>query len=667
MLASTRGWAALLRTSLALPVLLLATGLRAQTPAADDTLTVVVTPNRTPQSVQRSGSDVTVVGHDEIAKANPTSVTDLLRGVPGLSISESGGPGKLAYVTLRGAEARHTLVLIDGVRVNDTSSTDGPFDFSNLIATDIERIEVLKGPQSALYGSDAIGGVINIITRKGRGAPQASVSLEGGSYRTGAVTAAVSGGNQTFSYALSAAGIHSDGFSAYGYRIPQLKAAYGPFDRDGYDRFAGSARFGWRPGDTVEFEAGVYSSRNRGGYDAAFAGFGFLPDTPSIQSAWTTSAYARAIAPAFDGALRNQLTVFVNRTERTNKDVQRYDFGFGLTEEHNRYDFVGTRYGTEYQGDLKLGAFGQFSFGAAIEREDAHSATLPGLNSFNAIASDNYGRFTKSIFALHQITVFDRLDFSFGGRVDDVEGTDTFITGRATAAYRIEEWGTKLRASVGTGAKAPSLYQQFSIYGPTRSGDPALRPEHSLGVDAGVDQTLFAGRLVLSATVFANRIRNLIDFDFTRGVPGPFGPQGEYINIDRARTKGLELSGDADLWPGLARLKATYTWLDARDATTDEKLARRPVNQGRVSLALTPVDKVTLEPTLYLIGERFSSPGQSLRLAPYARLDLRASYKVREGLEVYARGENLTGAHYQEIATYGTTGRAGYVGVRANW
>jgi vitamin B12 transporter len=633
--------------------------------AAEPLLEVVVTPNRSPEAIQHSGSAVTVIKADEIAKSNPGSLADVLRGVPGLSIAESGGPGKVTYVSLRGAESRHTLVLIDGIRVNDPSVTDGPFDFSNMVATDIERIEVLRGPQSALYGSDAIGGVINIITRKGRGAPKASITVEGGSYRTGTVTASVSGGTERLSYAFALAAGHSDGFSAYGYRIRPLARAYGPLDKDGYDRLAGTARLSFRATDTLTFEAGLYSGRVRGGYDAAFAGFGYLPDTPSMQTNWLTTIYGRAILDSFDGRLRNQFTVYANRTDRTLDDWQRYDFGFGLTDEHNRNQFIGNRYGVEYQGDLKLDRFGKLTFGASVEAEDALSKTIPGLNSFNAETSDHHSRLAQSVFALHQITLFDRLDLSLGGRVDHVGDTETFVTGRATAAYRIEETGTKLRASVGTGAKAPSLYQQFSIYGPTQNGDPELRPEH--GVDAGIDQSLLDKRVTLSATVFANRIRNLIDFDSTRGVPGMFGPTGQYINVGRARTKGVELSGAAVLWPGFATLKASYTYLDARDATTDEKLARRPVNQGRLSLALTPIDKLTVEPVLYLVGARFSSPLQQLKLAPYARLDLNLSYKIDERFTVFGRAENLTNAHYQEIATYGTTGRAFYGGVKATW
>ncbi|MGL4494559.1 MAG: TonB-dependent receptor plug domain-containing protein, partial [Beijerinckiaceae bacterium] len=545
-----RGWAGA-------SLFVLSSAMLIQTVSAQDApLDIVISPNRGEQPVQRAGSAITVIRADEIQRSNPASFADLLRGVPGLSVTESGGPAQLSAVFLRGAEGRHTLVMIDGVRIGDPASTGGEFNFGNLVATDIERIEVLRGPQSALYGSDAIGGVINIITRKGRGPMKTTIAVEGGSYGTLSLLAATSGGTKEFSYALSGQFQRATGFSAYGHRIPLLERSYGPFDKDGYTRFAGSVRFAWRPTDTVEMEGGIYSAKSDSKYDAAFAGFGYLPDTPSKASAWLTTAYARVTADAFDGQLRNRITLYANRTERTLNDVQRYNFGFGLTDEHNRYGFTGTRAGIEYQGDLKLGSFGKFTFGGVYERETAHNTVTPGLNSFNAIENNSYRRDTKSLFALHQVTLFDRLDLSLGGRIDAVQGAKTFVTGRATAAYRIEETGTKIRASLGTGAKAPSLYQQFSIYAPTRNGDPALKAESSVGYDIGIDQTLWNGRAMLSATYFQNRIRDMIDFDFNRGVNGPFGPIGQYINIAQANIKGVEVGLDAEFIPSLLRIKA---------------------------------------------------------------------------------------------------------------
>lgn len=636
---------------------------RAQEPPPLD---VVVTPNRSPTDIQRTGSAVTVISGEEVRKTNPATPLDVLRQAPGVAAAANGGPGGTAFATIRGAESRHTLVLIDGIRVGDATSTGGEFNFANLVATDIERIEVLRGPQSALYGSDAIGGVINIITRKGRGAPTASVQIEGGSYGTASVIASASGGTRDFNYAFALSGLSTRGFSAYGYRIAGLQG-FRPFDRDGNQRLAGTARFGWRPIDGLEIEGGIYVGRQRGGYDAAFAGFGFLPDTPSKQEGRLAVGYLRAKLSTLEGLLDHQVTLSGSRTERNLNDVQRFDFGFGLEEERNRYGFAGDRTGVEYQGTLNLGRFGRTIVGGGLEREKARFETIPLFNSFQTPARDSFERNAGSAFLLHQVTLGDRLDLSAGGRIDKVQGVKAFTTGRVTAAYRIPETGTKLRASLGTGAKAPSLYQQFSIYGPTRSGDPALQPEYSVGGDVGIDQSLLGGRLVLSATLFANRIRDLIGFDSTRGTPGFFGPIGQYVNVARARTQGVELSADAALVEGLVRLKGVYTYTDARDSQTDLRLARRPEHQGRVALTLTPFAGLTVEPSVLFVGEQFSAPRERQRLAPYARLDVHASYRFNAGLELYARGENLTNARYQEVYTYGAAGRSAYAGLRATW
>jgi vitamin B12 transporter len=630
-------------------------------------LDVVVTAARQPQPIQRAGSAITIIRADEIAKSAPGSVADLLRGQPGLSIVENGGPGKTSNIQLRGAESRHTLVLIDGIRVNDPSGPASEFDFANLALADVERIEILRGPQSALYGSDAIGGVINIITTRGRGAPRTNLTIEGGSYGTLATRLSVSGGNRDVSYSFGLLGARATGFSAYGYRLPRL-AAFGPFDKDGFDRLAGNARVSWRIADGVEIEAGLYAGRTHSGYDAAFAGSGYLPDTPSRSKSELINGYLRAIIDPAGSSLRHQITLFGNQTRRTIDDVQLYDFGFGLTREDNRYSYVGQRYGAEYQGLARLGPWGSLTFGGGLENEALRSATIPGLNSFNAPERASYQRSAWNLFALHQITLGERLDLSFGGRIDHVEGVKTFLTGRATAAYRIPESGTKLRASVGTGAKAPSLYQNFSIYAPTRVGDPPLQPEESLGFDVGIDQQFWSGRVTLSATVFHNRIRNLIDFDFTRGLPSPFGGfQGQYINVARARTQGVELAADAEIIEGVLKARASYTYLDAIDETTRLRLARRPMHQGKLGFILTPLPNLSIEPTLHLVGERFSSRNEKLKLSPYARLDTRVSYRVNDHVSVYVRAENLTNARYQEVKDYGTTGRAFYAGLNATW
>jgi vitamin B12 transporter len=621
---------------------------------------IVVTATRTPQPIQRAGSAISVITAEDIERAavSPTrSVNDLFRQVPGVSLTQAGGPGQIQTVRMRGGEVRHTLVLIDGIRVNDPSTTGREFDFATLVLADIERIEVLRGPQSALYGSDAMGGVINIITKRGRGAPRATVSAEAGSYGTTELRGAVSGGDDRVDYSFGFSGLETAGFSAFGHRIPRL-ARFAPplgFEPDSAERIGAAGRIGIKLSEDWRIEAGGNTSFNWSQYDAAFLPF---PDTPNFAASRLANGYARLIGDAFGGALHSTLTGFANRTERRFRDIFLGPFASAM-----RTDFVGERTGAEYQGDLRLGPAGLLTLGARIEREQADSfaqdLAVPSPLARTIAAEQT----TRSAFALHQVTLGERLHLSLGGRIDDVVDVDRFATWRATAAYEIPETGTKVRASAGTGGKAPSLFQLFS---PT-FGTPTLESEHSFGLDAGVDQRFLDGRVTLSATAFHNRFRDLIDFNANAAACRPGQFFGCFFNVARARSSGLELSGDLVLVPDYARMRVAFTLLDAIDETTRLKLARRPDQEGRIGFVLTPHPRLSIEPSVVLVGDRWDLPNQVNKLPPYARLDMYAEYKVDDSYRLFTRAENLTNTRYEEVRGFGTAGRSFYFGMRATW
>ena len=623
---------------------------------------IVLTPGRSPQAIARSGSAVTVIRAEEIEKASVKSTADLFRSVPGVFVTEDGGPGQASRLRIRGAEARHTLVLVDGIRANDPSNGAAEFDLSSIVPGDIERIEVLRGPQSALYGSDALGGVVNIITRKGRGGYRGSASIETGRYGLIAGRAAISGGTRDVDYAVSLSGARDAGFSSYGYRIGRItRTQPQPLENDGVARLGGTAKFSWRPVQGVEIETGLSSNFSRTQFDASYYHpmFSVAPDTADRAMGRLTTAYIRASADAFDGRLKNALTIYGNHASR-NYDTYSYsDFGFGISRDWSKYDYTGKRFGVEYQGDLKLDQFGKLMFGGGVTEEKLETRsryiTWGAMDEFEARQQ------TRSVFALYQLPVGERLDLSLGGRLDSIENGDRFATWRATGAYRITETGTKLRASLGTGGKAPSLFQMHSpLY-----GTKGLDSEHAFGIDGGFDQTLFGGRLTLSVTGFHTRLSNLIDFgNFNCAATQIWGCYG---NVGRATMSGAELSADAVLVEGKLTGRASYTHLSAVDATTNLRLARRPEHSGRLSFRYTPNESISIEPSAMLVGERFSMTGEKERLAPYARFDVLADYKLTKAASVFLRGENLTNAKYQEVYNYGTTGRAVYLGLRGAW
>ncbi len=621
---------------------------------------LVITATRTPENLQRIGSAISVVESKDIAAWGSRSMVDVLRQVPGLDITESGGPGGISTVRLRGAESRQTLVLIDNIRVGDAASTDGIIDMSNISPDNIERIEVLRGPQSALYGSDAMGGVINIITKKGERTPRTTMTIEGGSYGTISTRLATSGASENTTWALSLSGLHADGFSRYGYRIGRITLTLvAPLENDSMDRISGSARVTHRFGENVEVDIGFRRIHALANVDNPGA-FASPRDNNFDKSKQTvTTAYGKISADSFGGQLRHSLTIFTTMTDRVNRGLENcFDAFFNIYA--CDAIFRSQRVGAEYQGDLDLGKIGKTTFGARTEYEEASNREVwlmpaaPNTNGFKG------NQRTNSLFLLHQLPL-GPLSLSLGGRVDSVDGINVFPTWRATAAYLIAETGTKLRASAGTGAKAPTLYQRFSIY-----GTPTLQPEHNFGYDAGIDQSLFNGRVKLSLTGFDTRYRNLFDFD-------PLGNNfvGAYINVGRARVSGVEASADAIVVPDEWRLRASYTRLRAVDEINHRLLLRRPRDTASLSAIYTGIKNLEVEGRVTYAGKRVDVmndfPYSHVPMAPYGKADLRASYKVNDHLTVFARAENMTNARYQEIRDYGTAGRSWYAGMQVTW
>ncbi|MDO9441892.1 MAG: TonB-dependent receptor [Beijerinckiaceae bacterium] len=625
---------------------------------------LVVTATRTPLELQRAGSAITVIDAVDIAAYGSRSISDVLKSVPGLDITESGGTGTLSNVSLRGSKPDQTLVLLDGVRIGDPSSIGGEFDFGAFSVTDLERIEILRGPQSALYGSDAMGGVINIITRKGNRTPRASISTEAGSYGTLATRGSVSGSTDRAWYSFSFNALHSDGFSRYGSRIPRIASTLlNPLERDSSDKFGARGRIGYRLSDQVEVEAGLahhwLSLRldNPGAFDPTQRDNSF-----DIGRTRVTEGHVRTKIVALEGLLTNNITLFGTKTDRYNRLQGACYDPVTFNSPDCLLLYSGSRVGAEYQGDLKMGNRGVFTFGLRTERESADTAEQ-WLGAFAASRTGLIDRSqtTHSVFALQQVRLTDRWDVSLGGRIDTVQGAEAFPTWRATSAYNIHETGTKLRASLGTGAKAPSLFQRFSQY-----GDPDLAAERNLGIDVGVDQSLFHDKVKVSLTGFDTRYRDLIDFSFLAN-----NGLGGYFNVGKARMRGVEASVDAWLVPDAWRARASYTYLLAVDTDRDLSLLRRPRHKGSFGLVYKGVPKLEVEGRVTVIGTRPDTindfPYSRVQLGAYARVDARAEYQINRTLSVFARAENLTNVRYEEVRDYATAGRSFFGGVKATW
>jgi vitamin B12 transporter len=590
---------------------------------ADDIPSIVVTPTYIPTAISRAGSAITVISHDQIVRSNAGSVVQLLQTVPGLSITESGGVGSSTTVSIRGAEPGHTLVLIDGVRVNEPSAASGGFDFSQLTLTDIERIEVVRGPQSALYGSDAMGGVINIITKKAaKGQSHSSVTAEGGSYGTERVSASASKSEGAFSLAGSGTWFNTTGFSRQGNRDHD--------EPDGARKFAGNVNGSIDAGGGVRLDFGLDGFNETAGFDESGN-----PDAKSTQTRDLVNGYSKLSFPSLDGWLHNSINVFA-------MDDSRHVYDDTATPSVT--DFHGTDVGAEYQGDFTLGSHGTFLFGTRVEQETG--AVVGGWTPFSS------SRNLYAFYAMQQLNVGDRLHLSFGGRYDGANEGEGFLTGRATAVYDISETETRLRASIGTGAKRPTFYELYApIY-----GNADLKDETSWGADTGIDQTLFDGRITLSATAFYDRFRNLIDFN---------PPSYVAVNVTDAETAGAELSGTANIVPGKLSASATYTYLYARNLANGLPLSRRPENSGTLALTYTGIDRLSATLAATFVGTRTNSPSATLWLPAYTRVDVNADYRLNDHVTLFGRIVNLFNATYQDPSGYNTSGLAVYAGLTA--
>lgn len=635
--------------------------------SASEPFEVVVTAERSEVPLKNTGSSITVISSAEIEKYGSKNIADILRTVAGLTLAESGGLGGETKVSLRGASPGASMILLDGVRISDPSNTEGYFDFGNFSAANIERIEILRGPQSALYGSDAMGGVVNIITKKGKRTPVREVTLEGGSYGTLSARGSMSGATDTVSYSLGVNTLHSDGFARYGYRVNRPLYGYDYLGErwafpalpksDPVNKYGVNGRVTYRINPDASFETGLSYFSNTMQIDNPYA---YAPE--NVYSSYNQSdtslvnGYVKGTFSAFDGHLKNQITAFANRTDLA---IRQREGCFN--PDYTTFDclvrYRGNRAGVEYQGDQNLNAFGFLTFGLRNETEFSDASQDPDYvdDSFTARSSHQT---TNSVFVQHRYAFTDRFDASWAARVDAIESGKTFGTWRLTGAYRIDEIDLKLRSSIGTGAKAASLFQRFSPY-----GTPSLQPETSIGYDLGFDKKIMNGTGTFSVTYFNTKYENKILFvdDFFSCLSNC------YYNADSVNSQGFEVSIDAELVPSVWHAKFGYTYTDSFDVKNDRQLLRVPKNQAFASLVYSGIPKWEFEPRVVLVDDRLDTIGSIVKIPGYARFDLDNRYKFNASNDAYIRFENLTDAHTEDVYNYGSAGRSVYVGWTTRW
>lgn len=595
-----------------------------------ETITVIATGSEA--RVDQLGQPVTVITAQEIQSIQGPDVTRVLERVPGLTFTRNGGPGSFTGVRLRGADAEQVLVLVDGVRVEDVSAPSGGFDFGTLTPGGIERIDVLRGSNSVIWGSAAIGGVIAVQSRDFNGV---EASAEYGTNESFTADAAAGLSSDLGALSLNGGYTRNDGISA---------AAVGT-EPDGFRqwRIGGRGRLNITQ-DLAIVATARYADSNTDidGFAAPAFTFG---DTPEFQT--TRQASGRVGL-------------------RYTSDLLTLNTGFALFDTKREYF------------DPTFGTAPSFGYEGRSERADLTGRlNLPASFTLDFGADSEWTRFSSTFDAEARANLTsghamlgwtsDRASLAAGFRVDDHSRFGTAWTFGANGSFELTE-GLRLRASYGEGFKAPTLYQLLSEYGNT-----ALIPERSKSYDAGFEWGSRNGVLHASATVFRRDSRNLIAFVSCASVNAcATRPFGLYDNIGKARAEGFEVELGARPIDTI-QLRAAYTYLEARNVTpgnanNGRDLARRPRHALTVSSDwTTPLAGLTLGADLRMVGDSFENASNSRRLDGYALTTLRASLPVTKAVEIYGRVENLFDESYQTAADYGTWGRSAFIGIRARY
>jgi len=588
------------------------------------------------------GSSVTVITADDIERKQERTLPDALKDVPGVNVVQNGGLGGQSSVFIRGTNSNHTKVLVDGIDVGDPSTPNGAFDFSQIPTWDIERIEILRGPQSGLYGSDAIGGVVNIITRTGAGPALFHAMTEGGSFDTFNQAAGVSGSAGRATYNLNVVHLRTASLPV----TPTDLLTPGEARNDDFaSNLTGSTKLGAALTDnfSVNFVGRYTDSNLRNTTDTCPPPtFNCVPEaTQAMQREHSFFTRGEGKLLSFGGALENSFGVAFTHYTRSSVDVD---------PNNAPSTFSGDRTKLNWQGTLHLDGDRTVVMGLEDATDKLINITsVPGAPSVR----DRAG------FAELHMPLVERLFATASVRVDDNSSFGKTATWRLAPAYFVAATGTELKASYGTGFKAPSLTQLFV----GTSANPALQPEKSRGWDAGFEQPLFGKTLRFGATYFHNSIKNLITFN-------PVSPF-QNININAATTYGVE--NFVALKPAeTVDLRADYTWTIARNQLTGSALLRRPKNKVSLDASWTPLPPVTLTGEViyvssWLDATRDNATVFTANSSPYAVVNLAAEYRANENATVFGRIDNLLDRRYQEPIGFLQPSLGVFAGIRLTW
>ena len=601
---------------------------------------LVVSASATAVEPKAVGSAVTVITAEQLARYQTRSLADVLRKVPGIAVARSGPKGSQTQVRIRGAEANHTLVLMNGIELNDPSGAS-EFDFGNMLASDVERIEILRGPQSAIYGSEAIGGVINIITKKGGGPLGVTLSAEGGSFETARLAARVHGGGDQYNFSLGGTFFRTEGVSV----APKSE---GNTERDGNENKTLNASFGFQPLENLEIDLFGRLVHSTIETDPQPAVAGIIRTVDGDEETRSLQRTGRA---------QLKYTLFDGQWEHIASASYHTDQADSYTDGAVTFSSEGEKTRFDYQSNLFVEtpdlAGASHTFSVLVERETDAQKTV------SAFGGSDLDITNHAIVGEYRLGVFDSLFLSGSIRHDFNDIFADATTFRATAAYLVHETGTRFHGSFGTGVKNPTLFELYG-FGPNFVPNPNLQPEESRGFDIGVEQSFWSERLVLDLTYFHNRITDLID-----------GAGNTAVNLPGvSKVQGVEFSLSAEPVDGLT-LAGQYTYTDAEDPNGTQ-LIRRPRHTASLNAGYSFLDdRATVDLGFDYNGDQkdfqfsnFFADRQTVTLDRYLKADITAAYRLNDRVELFGRVENVFDENYQDVYGFSNPGIGAFAGVK---
>ena len=617
---------------------------------ADDG-TIIVTALRTPVDETQVSSSVTVLDTQALESAQPLALGDVLDRTPSISLARTGGYGQVTSLRIRGADPAETVMVIDGMRMTDPTATAGGFDFTHLFTDDIARVEVLRGPQSILWGSDALGGIVNVTTVAPTKPLQGDLSVEGGSHQTVDAHAGLGGTSALVDWRVSGTAFTTEG-------IPTFIGGTQP---NGYTRQAASGTVTFHLAPNVSLDLRGYWNSARTSFSDTFSlPTGIYGGDYALNKQW--SAYAGLNVALLDGRFKNRVSVQNDQTD--NEDL--------YPLQTPPLSFVGhgrtVRY--EYQGVLTAAKGIDLVFGA--EREEQHMRVGSPYDAVQPYELFPEVANTNSVYGEARVSPFTGLTLNGGVRYDhhsQFGGNTVFSAG---AVYSPDAGTTLVRASYDQGFKAPSLYQLYSDY-----GSATLQPERAHGWEAGVERSLFDKAVQFGAVWWERHTTNLIGFAYCPYPITPSAPPacflngyGYYANIAAAQGRGLELTGKARV--GHMFADGNYAIVVNEDrtpgaATYGVQLPRVPRHLLNAALGYDLPAGVTTSVALRWAGASFDNAASNQMLAGYALVDLRIEWKTPQGLTLFGRVENIGDKQYQTAAGYNSLGRTAYLGLRGHF